>query len=363
MNDEPNAQKRMGVAMFYAVLVLLAYLVYRVFEPFLVALGWAGVLVVISYPLYERLARRMRPGGAALASTLGVTLILVVPAIVVAVLFVRQGMDAARAIQAEFASGRLRWVNDSWLHVREKFPELSSVDLSASIREHGEQIAQFAAARLGAIVQHILSFLFALVVMIMATFFLYRDGAQLVERLRAILPFETAHRDRMPRESRELIFASVTSSFVAAALQGLLGGAALAIAGIGTPIFWGVMMGFLSLVPVVGSALVWIPASVDLILEGHIAGGISLAAFCAIVLGLADNVARRWIIGGRTSMSGLLVLISVIGGISVFGMLGAVLGPIIVAMAASLLELYAAPAAPGTTAPAEGGNKFGTTLE
>jgi predicted PurR-regulated permease PerM len=353
----------MGVALFYAIVILLAYLVYRVFAPFLVALGWAGVLVVVSYPVYERLARWVRPGAAALVSTLGVTLILIVPAIVVAILFVRQGLDAARAIQSEFASGRLSWVNDLWLRVREKFPELSSVDLTASLRQHAEQIAQFAASRLGAIVQHVVGFLFALVVTILATFFLYRDGASFIERLRAVLPFEAEHRDRMLRDARELIFASVTSSFVAAALQGLLGGVALAVAGIGTPIFWGVMMAFLSLVPVVGSALIWIPASVDLILEGHVAAGISLAAFCAIVLGLADNVARRLIIGGKSSMNGLVVLISVIGGISVFGMLGAVLGPIIVATTASLLELYAPLGRVGNIAPTEGGNKFGTTLE
>ncbi len=108
-------------------------------------------------------------------------------------------------------------------------------------------------------------------------FYLFRDGPSLVDRLREVLPFEGRYRDRMIRDSRDLIFASVTSSIVAAAAHGLLGGLAFGLTGIGAPVFWGVMMGFFSLVPVVGSALIWVPASISLMLEGHILRGIILA--------------------------------------------------------------------------------------
>lgn len=363
MTTEQSAQKRLGGALFYAIVILLAYLVYLVFAPFLVALAWAGVLVVVSYPAYERLARRWGPGTAAILSTVGVTLILIVPAMLVMIVFVRQGVDAVQSIQLQAASGHFAWVNHLWARMQQRVPELSSVELSASLRRYGEQAAEFVAARLGAILRHAAGFLFDLSVTILAMFYLYRDGHSIVERLRELLPFDVSQRDRMLRDAREMIFASVTSSFMAAAVHGALGGLAFAAAGVGAPIFWGVMMGFLSLVPVFGSALIWIPASIGLILGGHILRGILLAAFCAVIMGMVDNFVRPWFISGRAEMSGLVVFISVLGGISVFGMLGAVLGPIVVAAAASLLELYAPGARAGNSAPGAGGKKMGAVLE
>src|SRR5262249_9714125 len=161
----------------------------------------------------------------------------------------------------------------------------------------------------------------------------------MVSRVREILPFDDPHRTRMIRDSRELIFASVTSSLAAATAHGVLGGLAFGLTGIGSPIFWGVMMGFFSLVPVVGSAMIWVPGAISLMLGGHVWHGIALALVCSVIVGSVDNVIRPWLISGRAEMGGLLVFISILGGIAVFGMLGLVLGPIVVALAASLLDL------------------------
>jgi predicted PurR-regulated permease PerM len=144
----------------------------------------------------------------------------------------------------------------------------------------------------------------------------------------------------MLSDARNLIFASVTSSMVAAAAHGALGGIAFAVTGINAPIFWGVMMGFFSFVPLVGSALIWAPVSISLMASGHWGRGIVLVVVCAVIVGGVDNVIRPWLISGRAEMGGLVVFISVLGGIAAFGLLGVILGPIIVATAASLLDLY-----------------------
>lgn len=115
-------------------------------------------------------------------------------------------------------------------------------------------------------------------------------------------------------ETRELIFASVTSSLVAAVAHGVLGGFAFGLTGIRAPIFWGVMMGFFSLVPVVGSALIWVPAAISLMVDGHMGMGIALMIFCSVIVGLVDNIIRPWMISGRAEMGGLVVFISVLGG-------------------------------------------------
>jgi predicted PurR-regulated permease PerM len=356
MTSELSSQKRLGAALFYGIVILLAYLVFLVFAPFLVPLAWAGVLVVVSYPAYEWLARRWGPVTAAIVSTLGVTLILIVPTLLVMVSFVRQGMGAVQSVQLQVANGHFDWVNDLWSRFQDMFPDAGSDDLATSLRHYGEMAAKFVAARLGTILRNTAVFVFHLGVTILAMFYMYRDGASMVDRLRELLPFELVHRDRMLSDARNLIFASVTSSLVAAAAHGALGGIAFALTGINAPIFWGVMMGFFSFVPLVGSALIWVPVAISLMASGHWGRGTVLVVICAVIVGSVDNVIRPWLISGRAEMGGLVVFISVLGGIAAFGLLGVILGPIIVASAASLLDLYVPRARVGNSPARAGGN-------
>jgi predicted PurR-regulated permease PerM len=355
LTNELRSQKRLGAALFYGIVALLVYLAYLIFAPFLVSLAWAAVLVVVSYPAYEWLARRCGPTTAAVAATLAVTLILIVPTLLVMAAFVRQGVDAVQSIQLQVANGHFTWVNQLWARFQQRFPEAGSDDLATSLRRYAGMAAEFVAGSLGVIIKHAAVFFFHLGVTILAMFYLYRDGASMVERLRELLPFELAHRNRMLSDARELIFASVTSSLVAAAAHGALGGLAFAVTGIKSPIFWGVTMGFFSFVPLVGSALIWVPVSISLIAGGHPVRGILLMIFCAVIVSSVDNVVRPWLISGRAQMGGLLVFISVLGGIGAFGLLGVVLGPIIVATAASILDLYVPDAPVGNRSPRTGG--------
>jgi predicted PurR-regulated permease PerM len=360
---EASSQKRLGTALFYGIVILLVYLVYLVFAPFLVALAWAAVLVVVSYPVYERLARRWGRTGAALATTAGVTLILIVPILFVMAAFVRQAVDAVQSIQGRVAAGHYSWIGNLWARFQERFQDVIPSDLTSVVHHYAEVTAAYVGARLGTVLRHTAEFLFHLTVTVLAMFYLYRDGDSIVARLREVLPFEEGHRDRMVHETRELIFASVLSTLAAAAAHGVLGGAAFAIAGIRAPVFWGVMMGFFSLVPVVGSALIWVPMAVSLMVGGYLGRGIFLVVVCAVIVGLVDNFIRPWLISGRAEMGGLVVFISVLGGIAVFGMLGVVLGPIVVAMAASLLDLYAPGVPAGNPGRKPGGKKKTGVLE
>jgi predicted PurR-regulated permease PerM len=127
---------------------------------------------------------------------------------------------------------------------------------------------------------------------------------------------------------------------VIAGVQGFLCGLAFAIVGLGSPVFWGVVMGFLSLLPVVGAWPVWIPATIYLFSTGHWGRAIALIAICGALGGSIDNILRPLLLGGRASLNGLLVFISVLGGIAVFGILGVVLGPIVVATTVGILDVY-----------------------
>ena len=356
MAAEISSQKRLGTMLFYGIVAILAYLVFLVFQPFLPALAWAVVIVVVSYRGYERVRRRFSPTVAALICTLAVTVILIVPTILVMSAFVRQGVLAVQTLQTQVSSGHFDWVNRLWLEIESKLPDSSHASLGTIVDRYADLGATFVATRLGTVLRNTAAFLFHLSVTILALFYLYRDGETFMARVRVILPFEAQHRDRMIKESHDLIFASVMSSVVAAAAHGILGGFAFGIAGITAPVFWGVMMGFFSLVPVVGSALIWGPAAISLMVSGHLGRGILLAIICGVIVGLVDNVIRPWMISGRAQMSGLVIFISVLGGVSVFGMLGIVLGPIIIATAASVLDLYM-PSEPPRHAHAKAGGK------
>jgi predicted PurR-regulated permease PerM len=349
--------------MFYGIVAVLAYLSYLIFEPFLVALAWAIVLVVVFFPVHEWLTRRGGRTMAAIASTAAVTLILIVPCLLVMGAFVKQGVGAVQEIQQGFSSGHFEWVNHIWTQIQQRFPDASPGDLATTVERYAELAAAYVATRLGAVLRHTAVFLFHLSVTLLVMFYLFRDGDSIVKRLRELLPFEDDHRARMIREARDLIFASVISTLVAAAVHAVIGGLAFALMGVHSPIFWGVMMGFFSLVPVVGSSLIWVPAAIALIASGHLGRGVLLILICGLLVALVDNVVRPRLISGRAEMGGLVVFISVLGGISVFGLLGVVLGPIVVATTASLLDLYMPSAQAGNRVFKAGGRKRGGVLE
>lgn len=328
----------------YGVLILLAYLLFRVFQPFLVPLAWAGVLVVFFHPAYARLARKfgkMTESRAALVCTLGVTLLLIVPAIALLSLFVREAVTASAAIQRALIENPgdpvLRL--SEWL--RQHVSWLSDTDLPTLLRQGAGKLAALLASQVGPVLRNVAVFLFDLFMTLFALYYFFRDGDRLMSGLRRLLPFGAEHRERILKESRELIAASVLITLVVAVAQGLFGGIAFAVVGLPTPFFWGVAMGFFSLVPVVGTALVWVPASLWLVFAGHWGRALVLALICSVVVGAVDNVLRPVLLHGRTQMNGLLVFVSLLGGLHVFGLLGLVLGPIIVATTASILDAYA----------------------
>jgi len=342
-----NSEDRFSNILFYGVVLCLAYFVFRVFQPFLVPLGWAAVFAVIFYSLNKRFEQRWGRTLAASVSTAGVTLILIVPVLLLAMLFVREGIDATRDVQASMAAGDFGALGRVWdWIVSHVAAQAGAIDLRGLIRQNASRFGEYMAAKVGAVVRNIVVFVFELFVMLFALFYFFRDADAVLDRFRLFLPFEEDTRERMLAEARELIFASVTTSLVIAAVQGLLCGGAFAIVGLGSAVFWGVLMAFLSLLPVVGAWPVWIPAAIWLFSTGHAGRAVILIGICGGVASTIDNILRPLILGGRSSLNGLLVFISVLGGIAVFGVLGIVLGPIVVATAVGIVDVYSGKDAP-----------------
>ena len=345
MVRSPLAKERERVAafFFYAVVILLGYFLLRIVAPFLAPLGWAAVLAIFVYPWHEKLVPRYGHARAASLSTAVVTLLIVGPGLLVLTAFVGESRAALAELDREALAGQLAVAQAAWDRIRVLIPGATSVDLGSLIDQAISRTGGFLAGRVGGLLADIVVLLFQLFVTLLALFFFLRDADTIMRELRRVLPFEEFRRERMIRQTRDLVYASVAAALLIASLQGLAGGVVFALLGLGAPVFWGVMMGFLAMLPFVGTWVVWVPAAVWLMATGQLAKGVILAVLGAALVGSIDNFLRPAILSGRAQMNGLVMFISLLGGVSVFGLLGIVLGPLITAIVTSLFEAYTAP--------------------
>lgn len=342
---EHQERARLATLSFSAAVLLLSYSVYLLFKPFLIPLSWAGVLVVCCHPWHARLARRLGPNLAATTSTLAVALLVIGPSVAIGMAFVSEAAGAIDVVNAALTEERFAQLQAGWQWLQSRIPGQQPGDLKELVTQTGTRMATIVASEASGLVRNAFVFVFDLIVMLFATYFLFRDAGRVVDGLRRVLPFSHARTEDVLVQARDLIQAGVTAGLAVASLQGAIGGVTMALLGFTAPVFWGVVMAVLSLLPLVGSALVWGPAAIYLVVTGSVVKGLILAAVGAGIVSMVDNVVRPILLSERAHMNGLLVFISLLGGASAFGLLGIVLGPIIVATAVTLLTAYTTPAA------------------
>jgi len=343
----PNTttSSQLTTVLSYGAILLLGYYVFQIVSPFLVPLAWSAVLAIFFYPLHEKLRKRMKRTQAAMTSTLGVTLLLIVPALVVLVFTAREALVATGQVQSFLAvhgqgpSEGLAMRAEEWVRVH--LPESwQALNISDPLQQAAEKIATFLGTRFASLLKNLVSFFLDLFILIFALFFMFRDGEEILRGAKHLLPFDKDIQTDMLEESKELIFASVAVGLLLAAIQGALGGLSFLLVGISAPIFWGVLNAFCSLIPVVGSLLVWGPAALWLGFNGHWGKALLVVAICGGVSAIADNIVRPLLLRNRTRLNELLLFIGVLGGIETFGLLGLVAGPTIVAAAMGVFRVY-----------------------
>jgi predicted PurR-regulated permease PerM len=336
---EPGRTQYLSTALYYAALALLFWLVFLVVRPFLVPLCWAAILAILMAPWNTRLAERLGPGRAAAIGTVAATLVLVIPGTLLGIYFIREGIQAAQVVQEMAAGGSFDWATRVGARISERIG-LSNVSLGNLIQDAARAIAAFLAGRLAGILGNVIRLIFYLAVVLFSLFYLLRDGKRIMKVVRQLLPFDQPLSERMLTETHDLIQATVSVTFLIAAVQGGICGLAFALVSIGTPIFWALIMGFLALLPFIGPWPIWLPVAIWFLVTGHLVRGITLLVLCGAVAGTIDNLLRPLLLSGRSRLGGLTAFISVLGGIAAFGMLGLVLGPIIVATALAVIEVY-----------------------
>jgi predicted PurR-regulated permease PerM len=342
-NPLARERERVAIGFFYGIVLLLGYVFLSMLAPFFAPLGWAAVRAIFVYPWHERVVPRYGHTRAAALSTLIVTVLIVGPGLLILTTFVQESSAALSTVDRDAVAGQLAWLEQGWNRIRVLIPGAQSVDLRSLIENVISRTGGFVATRVGGLLADIAVLLFQLVVTLIALFFFLRDTDAIMLHVRALLPFEDLRRERMIRQTRDLVYASIAAGLLIAALQGLAGGLVFALLGFAAPLFWGVIMGLLALLPFVGTWVVWMPAAIWLMATGQVIKGVVLAVLGGAVVASIDNILRPLILSGRTQMNGLLMFLSLLGGVSLFGLLGIVLGPLVSAIVTGLFEAYTAP--------------------
>ena len=334
----------MGSLLFYGAVLLLVYLAYRVIEPFLVPLAWAGILAVTVYPLHRRAKRRWGDGRAAFLVTAGVAMLIILPGAFLAAALVSEASQAVTAIQQGLQDvERQEQIARAMTWARQHLPLPPPEEVRSRMVALAGRATGLISGQAGTLLRGTSVFFFKLFLALFALYFFLRDGPRFGPAIRRLLPFEDSRREALIAQTLDLIHAGTTTTLAIAAAQGIAGGIVYAILGLDAPIFWGVVMGFCSLVPAVGSALVWGPAALWLLTTGHWIRALILVALGVGLIGMVDNLLRPLLMSGRSAMNGLVIFISLLGGLAAFGVIGLVLGPVIAAAAFSLLKALPAP--------------------
>jgi predicted PurR-regulated permease PerM len=327
---------------------VLAYLLWKVFSPFWEPIAWAAIVAAVLHPGYRRLRRGVkRPNVAALLSTLLSLLLVVVPAVLLAVALLVQGARLHRMTTEYLTQHQVTSAADLMAtpllkgmtaKIVSRIP-VSAAQVQQWILDGMKRVAGAATDVLSSAALGILSFLVSFFIMLFTLFFFFRDGEGLWRRLVDSVPLASARTGALVARLDAVFRAIVVGMLVTALVQGLLGGIGFAIFGLPSPVVFGALMFVLSLLPVGGTALVWLPAAIILMSQGAWGRGLGLAAWGALIVGLADNWLKPMIISGRSSMNTLPVFLGVMGGIAAFGFIGVFLGPLVIALALGLWEV------------------------
>lgn len=311
-----------------------------VLAPFFGAVFWAITLAMMFDPIFQRIriAVRGRKNIAALITLLLCLVIVILPMTLVASTLVAEASGLAqrlkggdlnfRAYFQQVLAAMPNWLTD-WLD-RLGLSNIQGVlDRVYSGLAQGGQVLASNALAIG---QNTFDFLVSFVIMLYLLFFLLRDGRELSELVRNSLPMAKDHTHYLLNKFTTVVRATVKGNVVVAVVQGALGGLAFWALGIHGAVLWGVVMAFLSLLPAVGAALVWMPVAIYLVATGSMWQGVGLTIWGVVAIGLSDNLLRPLLVGKDTKMPDYLVLVSTIGGMSLFGINGFVIGPTIAAM-------------------------------
>lgn len=330
---------------------LCFYFLYRILSPFLASIFWAILLATVSYPVFQKIRRflKKREVLAAMIMTLLVIFVIVLPSSLLIVSLANEVVGVYHGLEEMIQTGRLETYLEqireitifNWIWERlNQYLDVSQMDPVRLLLRNLQQVSTFLFNQTSKILKGLSTFFIGFFFTLLSLYYLFKDGDRLVGRMKEILPIHTREQDMLIFRFKEMVYATIYGGILIAIVQGVLGGMIFWILGISSPILWGTTMAFLSFIPIGGTALIWFPAAILLIVQGAFLKGIILLGLGVFGISMVDNLLRPFFISSKTNIHPLLLFFAVLGGIQAFGLIGIVAGPLIVALCITLIEIY-----------------------
>lgn len=329
---------------FFTLLISTSILFFWMLGTYLLPVFWAVVIAIVFYPLYLSISRRLnnKNSVAAILAIVSVVIIVVLPLTIIGGMVVQESLS----LYQKLSQNGTEIQGLSILAQAEKMSTylepygVSEAAVTEKLRGWMSNISQTIAASLISVSQITFTFVINTAIMLYLLFFFFRDGIKIKETIIHYIPLGDIYEKRLFTRFAETSRAVFKGTLTISLIQGFLGGLVFWLVGITNPVLWGTAMGFLAIIPAVGSSLIWLPASIILIINGSVWEGITIIAVGMFLIGLIDEFLRPILVGRGSKMPDAIVLLATIGGLTTFGISGFVAGPIIAAFFLSLWVMF-----------------------
>jgi predicted PurR-regulated permease PerM len=336
--------KKVQSILFICLLGLVTLAFLYLLKPFFIPLFWAAVIAGIFKPLYDRLLVKLkRPNLSASLMLCLIAVIILLPASIIASLLVSESMQIYNAISAD--TGAIEQKVRDTVSVLTNHPYLRPFDVDEQFfidkfRDAIKNIANYIFVHLTDFTQNTLVFLIQFGVMIYALYFFFRDGDRILRRAIRMCFLESGNGKILYEKFIATARATLRVTMLLGGLQGISGGIIFYITGIEGAMIWGLLMVVMAILPGVGCAIIWAPAGIITLLSGHLWEGTTILTFGVLVISLGDNLLRPMLIGSDVELHPLLIFLSTLGGLVVFGLSGFVIGPIVASLFLAIWDMY-----------------------
>ncbi len=328
-----------------ALLLILGLLTYQILKPFLTPIAWAIVLSIIFYPVYAFTLKYTRWKSVAALLTLTIILVVILgPFSYLTYLLVSElkdltgylEADKIEALESLLQHPSIKAITDKILSVL----NLTEDELNQTIIDNISKLGKEMVGRITKGATNVVTISLDFIFMVFSIFFFLRDGPEFLSKTRDYMPFSEIQKDRLVKQVRDIIISTIYGGVAVSIIQGTIAGLAFFFLGISTPVVWGLATSIASFVPLLGAAAIWVPATGYLFLTGAALKGFILAIIGLFGISLIDNILKPIIIGGRTKMPILVIFFSVLGGIKLLGLIGLIMGPLVIALFISVIEIF-----------------------
>jgi len=329
---------------------------FKIIQPYLGPIILALIFAMVFHPIHAQIEKRLK-NRKSLSATISCILLMtafVIPLFLITAAAIQQGIESARSIiewvnqggieilmQKPFVAALIERFHDKFIQAQKLFPDLKlqKMDIAAKMMGFSSWMLSFLTNQATTIIKNLTVMVGNFVLMLFVFFFLIRDYDSIVDGILHLSPLSTSQEQRILSKIKDVSSSALLGTLVTGLAQGSAGGLALWLCDL-PGLFWGAVMAFASLIPIVGTALIWIPAAIYLVISGRLGAGLFLAIWCVVVVGMMDNIVRPLFMKGGADMSTALIFFSILGGINLFGLMGILYGPLIFGIALVLLYIY-----------------------